>query len=170
LKLPSFAKDPAEILNLTNIPIVHGKHPRNIRGFAIRALAWGGGGAGRIPASRPRSRPGKRWSTTTCSPRAWGRPELGWRSCRSGRTAMAGGGGRGGSVRQREGLLDRQCASARATTGSRGDQKVVSRLSCAETGRARREGGNGGRRLSARPRGGPGAFYMPSGRPVMTAG
>jgi hypothetical protein len=58
----------------------------------------GGGGAGRIPVSRPRSRSGEWWGTTTCSPRAWGWPELGRRSCRSGRTAMAGGAGRGGSV------------------------------------------------------------------------
>jgi hypothetical protein len=59
--------------------------------------AMGGGGAGRIPASQPRSRSGKRWGTTTCSPRAWEWPELGRRSCRSGRTATADGGSRGGS-------------------------------------------------------------------------
>jgi hypothetical protein len=33
----------------------------------------GGGGAGRIPASRSRSWPGRRWGATTCSPRARGR-------------------------------------------------------------------------------------------------
>jgi hypothetical protein len=68
------------------------------------------------------------------------------------------------------GLLARQCASARASAGSRGGRKLVGRLGCAGTGRARREGGNGGRWLGARPREDPGAFYRPGGRPVMTAG
>jgi hypothetical protein len=40
------AKDPAKICNLTNMPLVHGKHPRTTWWLAIRALAWGGGGAG----------------------------------------------------------------------------------------------------------------------------
>jgi hypothetical protein len=106
---------------------------------------------------------------TTCSPRAWGWPELGRRSGRSGRTAMAGGGSRDGSVRRR-GLLARQCASARASAGSRDGRKVVDRLGCAGTGRVRREGGNGAWRLGARPREGPGAFYRSGGGPVMTAG
>jgi hypothetical protein len=82
------------------------------------------------------------------------------------RTAMVGG----GSVRRRVGLLARQCASARASAGSRGGRKVVGRLGCAGTGRARREGVNGGRRLGACPREGPVAFYRSGGRPVMTAG
>jgi hypothetical protein len=83
---------------------------------------------------------------------------------------VVGGDGCGGSVRRRVGLLARQCASARASAGSMGGRKVVGQLGCAGTGRARREGGNGGRRFGARPRGGPSALYRPGGRPVMTAG
>jgi hypothetical protein len=124
------------------MPLVHGKHPRTTWGLAIRALAWGGGGAGRIPASRPRSRPGKRWGMTTCSPRAWGWPELGRRSCRSGRTAMAGGGGRDGSVlataSARLGLQATRIGPTRSRGGSR---------------RIGRTGGWTGRRACRRQRG-----------------
>jgi hypothetical protein len=58
----------------------------------------GGGGAGQIPASWPRSRPGKWRGTSVGSPRACGRPVLGRRSRRRGRTAETGGGGRGGAA------------------------------------------------------------------------
>jgi hypothetical protein len=83
---------------------------------------------------------------------------------------VADGDGRVGSVGQRVGFLARQCASARASAGSRDGRKVVGRLGFARKGRARREGGNGGRRLGARPRGGTGAFYRPRDRPAVTAG
>jgi hypothetical protein len=69
------AKDPAKICNLTNMPLVHGKHPRTTWWLAIRALAWGGGGAaefwraGRAPGqgsggARPCAHlgPGDGWS------------------------------------------------------------------------------------------------------------
>jgi hypothetical protein len=46
--------------------------PAKNQGSAIGSSAVGGGGAGRIPASRPRSRPGRRWGTNTYSPRARG--------------------------------------------------------------------------------------------------
>jgi hypothetical protein len=60
---------------------------------------------------------------------------------------MAGGGGRGGPVQWRVGLLARQCMSPRATAWPRGGRKVVGRLGCAGTAELQREGGNGGRRL-----------------------
>jgi hypothetical protein len=87
----------------------------------------GGGGANQIPAGRLHSRSGKRWCTTTCSPRAWGWPELGRRSCRSGRTAMAGGGDRGGSGFRRGWHLARQCATLGGAQGSRGESGTVGR-------------------------------------------
>jgi hypothetical protein len=96
LKLPFCTEDPANNRNIITMPLVHRKHPRKTWGFAIRALALGGGGAGRIPASWPRSRSGKRWGTTTCSPRARGRPGFERRWLRRGRVATAGGGGRDG--------------------------------------------------------------------------
>jgi hypothetical protein len=37
-----------KIQNLTNTPLVHGKHPRTNCRLAIRALAMGGGGTGQI--------------------------------------------------------------------------------------------------------------------------
>jgi hypothetical protein len=58
----------------------------------------GGGGAGQISASRPRSRPGKRRGTTLGSPMARGWPELGRRTHRRGRAVGTDGGGHGGSV------------------------------------------------------------------------
>jgi hypothetical protein len=62
------------------------------RAVQLGPSAVGGGGAGRIPASRPRSRPGRRWGTNTCSPRARGRAGLERESLRRGRAATAGGG------------------------------------------------------------------------------
>jgi hypothetical protein len=58
----------------TVMPLDYSKHPTKRSGLATRPLAMGGGGAGQILASRPRSRPGKRWGTTVGSPRAWGWP------------------------------------------------------------------------------------------------
>jgi hypothetical protein len=80
------------------MPLDYTKHPTKSSGLAIRPLAMGGGGAGQIPASRPRSRPGKRRGTTVGSPRAWGWLELGRRTRRRGRAAGTDGGGRGGSA------------------------------------------------------------------------
>jgi hypothetical protein len=119
LKLLFCAKDPARIWNLTNMPLVHGKHPRTTWGVAIRALAWGGGGAGRISASRPCSRPGKWWGTTLCSPRALGWPELGRGTRRRGRTAKTGGGRRCG-LRLRRGRRNaEQRVAAQASSAPR---------------------------------------------------
>jgi hypothetical protein len=84
-----------------------------------------GGGAGQIPVGRPRSRSGKRWCTTTCSPRAWGWPELGQSSCRSGRTAMAGGGGRSGSGFRWGWRLTGQCVTLVGALGSKGESGTV---------------------------------------------
>jgi hypothetical protein len=50
-----------------------------------------------IPASRRRSRPGKRWGVTVGSPRVDGWSELGRRGCRRGEPTAAGSGCRGGS-------------------------------------------------------------------------
>jgi hypothetical protein len=90
LKLPFCAKDPAKIWNITTIPLVYRKHPRKTRGFAIGALGMG----------RPRSRPGKRWGMTTCSPRAWGCSKFGRKGTDGGArwwpaatAAMCGGSG-----------------------------------------------------------------------------
>jgi hypothetical protein len=49
-------------------------------------------------------------------------------------------------------------------------ENVVGRLGARVEDRARREDGNGGRRLGARPRGGTGAFYRQGGRPAMMVG
>jgi hypothetical protein len=70
---------------------------QKIREVQLIPSAVGGGGAGRIPASRPRSRPGKRWGVTVGSPRVDGWSELGWGGCRRGGSTAAGGGCRGGA-------------------------------------------------------------------------
>jgi hypothetical protein len=87
------------------MPLVYRKHPRKTRGLAIGALGMGGGGAGRIPASRTRSRPGTQLGMTTCSPRARGRPGFERRRLRQGRTVTADGGGRGGLRLRRGGAM-----------------------------------------------------------------
>jgi hypothetical protein len=116
---------PRNIQNLTNTPLVHGKHPRTYWGLAIRPLAMGGGGTGQIPASRPRSRPGKWRGTSVGSPRACGWPVLGQRSRRRGRMAETGGGGRGGAALGTTRARPEQQVALEGSKGSMGGVWVI---------------------------------------------
>jgi hypothetical protein len=96
-------------------------------GLQSESWPWGGGDTGRIPASRPRSRPGKRWGTTMCSPMAWGWPELGRRTRWRGRVVKTGGGHRGGSAPAATGAWRRQRVAREGPIGSRKGAWVVAR-------------------------------------------
>jgi hypothetical protein len=93
--------------------------------LAMWPVAMRGGGVGRIQASRPRSRPGRQWGTTTCSPRARGRPRFERRRLRRGRAVTAGGGGRGGSGDGKARSLTGQRVSAWALARPKEGEKVV---------------------------------------------
>jgi hypothetical protein len=130
---------PRKFQNFTNTPPVHGKHPRTKRGLAIRPLAMGGGDAGQIPASRPRSRPGKRRGTSTGSPRSCWWPASGRRLRRRGRTTETGDGGRSGAASATTRAQPEQQVAPEGSKGSRGGM-------CAlawpwEAGRAQLDGG-----------------------------
>jgi hypothetical protein len=88
------------------------KHYR-IRAKQLSPSAVGGGGTGKIPVSRPRSRRGKRWGPTRCSPRVDGWSEWGRRGCRRGGSTAAGGGCLGDSGWRWGG----GCAGQRASLG-----------------------------------------------------
>jgi hypothetical protein len=104
----------------TDMPLDCTKHPGKNWGLAIGSLAWGGGGSGRIPANRRRSRPGRWWGSTTRSPRAQGWPKLGRGSRQHGNTARTGGGGRSGWCYQRGRLPTCQQAEAMSHLRARG--------------------------------------------------
>jgi hypothetical protein len=102
---------PGTFLSLTDMPLVHNWDPGKIWGLAIGSLDQFGGAARRISRLRRRIRPGRWWSSTTCSPRTWWRPKLGRRGRRRGRAAAAGGRGCGGLRFHREGSNAGQCAT-----------------------------------------------------------
>jgi hypothetical protein len=83
---------------------------------------------------------------------------------------VVGGDGCGGSVRRRVGLLARQCASARASIGSRGGRKLVVDSVARERAEldARAAMATGGS-VPARGKA-PAPFIGGGGRPVMTVG
>jgi hypothetical protein len=59
LEIRLYTETPGSFLSLTDIPLDRTKHPRRNWGLGIESLAWKGGGSGRIPVSRRRSRPGR---------------------------------------------------------------------------------------------------------------
>jgi hypothetical protein len=94
--------------------------PRKNWGQAIGSLDPRGGGLARIQQLRRRSRPGKGSGSTTCSPMVGWRPWFGRRSRLRGRSAMAGGGGRGGSVSGEGSAHGWKCEACGGATGPRG--------------------------------------------------
>jgi hypothetical protein len=80
-----------------------------------------------ITANRRRSRAGKWSGSTISSPRTLGWPKLGRGNCRSGRTARAGGGGRGGSASATAIAQPGQQAAREGPMGSREGAWAVAR-------------------------------------------
>jgi hypothetical protein len=98
-----------------------------------------------IPESRRRSRPGKRWGSTRCSPRVDRWLELGRRGCPRGGSTAAGGGCCGSSGSRRGGRGLGQHVTPGGVLGSREARGVVVRRRARAGTRAQGGGGNGGR-------------------------
>jgi hypothetical protein len=105
---------------LTDTPLDCTTHPGKWA-LAMRPLAIGAARLRPIPANRRRSRPGRWWGSTTCSPRALWWLKFGQRGCRRGRTTGTGGSGRGGWCCRREGARPGQGA---VRLGPRDDGKT----------------------------------------------
>jgi hypothetical protein len=88
---------------------------------------WEAAGSPEIQRHRRRSRPGKGSGSRACSPSVDWRSWLGWRGCRRGGSATAGGGCRGGSGLWRGEAHRRQCATLGGSTGPRGESEAVDR-------------------------------------------
>jgi hypothetical protein len=127
LKMFFCTEDPVKNSNITTTPLVYRKHPKKTRGLAIGPL--GMGWRRRRPDSgKPTVLPAREaGGVTTRSPRAWEWPKFGWGSCRCGRMAMAGGGGRGGSVLATASARPGLQAAYIGPTGSRGGSRMVGR-------------------------------------------
>jgi hypothetical protein len=111
----------------TDTPLVCTKHPTKSSGLAICPLAMGGGGAGPIPASRPRSRPGEWLGSRACSPRGGLEVLAKAEELPTWGSTAAGGGCRDGSGLWREEAHGRQCATWGGSTGPRGESGTVGR-------------------------------------------
>jgi hypothetical protein len=88
---------------------------------------WEAAGSPEIRRLRRRSRPGKGSGSRACSPSVDWRFWLGWRGCRRGGSATAGGGCRGGLGLRRGEAHERQCANLGGSTGPRGESEAVGR-------------------------------------------
>jgi hypothetical protein len=104
--------------------------PRPSKRFRTTQLGpstHGTAGSPEIRRLRRRSRLGKGSGSSACSPRVGWRSWFGRRSHRRGRSAVAGGGGRGSSGFQRGGHLAGQCAALGGAMGPREESGTVGR-------------------------------------------